>query len=288
MKPIPQRDVTSAMTSFALEVLHDVAGHPLGSSAERTFGGRIIRAVVETHTNGTAMNPTPHPHRGITLYDADASPVAEKRARGVDVSHFQGVIDWAAVAASGVAFAYVKATEGVTETDLSFVANLKGARAAGLLVGAYHFFRTTSDHLAQVRRFARLVGDAGGVDLPLALDVEWQHTTAPLGNVPAFEFVDRVAEAVAELAQLGQRRPLLYTAPGFWSLLPARPSIAAAADLWVAHYGVKEPAKVGTWPAWTFWQHSASGTVPGVKGADDLNVFRGSPAELRATYLVAE
>src|ERR1700677_3355012 len=91
---------------------------------------------------------------------------------GIDVSHYQGDIDWHAVAASGVKFAYIKATEGAAYIDPSFAQNVVGAQAAGVLVGVYHFL-TAGDWLAQASNFLETArAQLSGPILPSALDIE--------------------------------------------------------------------------------------------------------------------
>src|SRR3954471_21897306 len=90
--------------------------------------------------------------------------------RGIDVSKSQGTVDWTAVKAAGYAFAYVKATDGETYVDPTFEQSWTGAASAGLLRGAYHFFRAEDSPQAQAEFFWRIVGGNG--DLPLVIDVE--------------------------------------------------------------------------------------------------------------------
>jgi peptidoglycan hydrolase-like protein with peptidoglycan-binding domain len=74
-------------------------------------------------------------------------------------------------------------------------------------------------------------------------------------------------------------RPFIYASPSFWKQLPAS-GIDQKADLWVAQWDAKSPSRVGNWPSWSFWQYSATGSVPGVNGAIDLNRFNGSLEDL--------
>ena len=96
---------------------------------------------------------------------------AHYEVRGIDVSSYQGDIDWPTIAKQGVDFAYVKATEGSSFTDERFEANLRGAREAGLLVGAYHFFSFESRGRSQAEHIVATV-PADGDLLPVAIDVE--------------------------------------------------------------------------------------------------------------------
>ena len=96
--------------------------------------------------------------------------------QGIDVSRYQGNIDWAKVKASGMTFVFIKATEGQTYTDPNFQKNVSGALAAGMLVGTYHFFRATStDGAKDERRNASTLNKVGGakaLQLPPVMDYE--------------------------------------------------------------------------------------------------------------------
>lgn len=276
-RPLDQREVTHDLTAASQKIKADPARYPMGAVVD--LGGGIA-ARVEIHTwYGADPKRAPEPHRGVTLYHVGPSKPTE-RAWGIDVSDFQPLIDWSRVAGAGASFAIVKATEGVTHTQDHFAAHRAGARAAGLLVGCYHFFRTTSDPREQIDHFLDVLGPELG-DLPPALDVEWQRKEAALGGVAPAAFLDAVEAAVEHLATRTSRRPLLYTAPGFWSLLPARGHVEAATDLWCARYGAAEPGRVGAWPSWRLWQYTDRRDVPGI-GPDDASVYAGTVEELRA------
>jgi len=280
-RPLDPREVTHDLTAASEKIKLDPGRYPMHATVE--LGGDIV-ARVEVHTwYGADPKRPPEPHRGVTLYHVGPAKPAE-RAWGVDVSSYQPHIDWAKVAGAGAAFAIVKATEGRTVSSPTFAAQRSGARVAGLLVGAYHFFRTTSDPRQQIDHFLDVLGSDLG-DLPPALDVEWQHEGDPLGGLSPAAFLDAVTLVVEHLALRTGRRPLLYTAPGFWSLLPPRGDVEAATDLWCAKYG-PEPSKVGAWPRWTLWQYTDRRAVPGI-GPDDASVFAGGVEELRAWALGA-
>lgn len=192
---------------------------------------------------------------------------------GIDVSHWQGAIDWDAVAGDGVEFAFIKATEGGDYTDPRFAANWAGARQAGVLRGAYHFFRPQTDAMAQAAHFLRTVQLEPG-DLPPVLDVE----------VTDGRSLDAVAAGVRtwlqEVERATGRRPIIYTRASFWTAQMG--GGFGGYPLWVAHYGVAAPNIPSGWSAWTFWQHSDAGRVDGIAGGVDLNWFNGGRAELDA------
>ena len=92
--------------------------------------------------------------------------------KGVDVSHYDGTIDWAAANKAGIAFAFMKSTEGTGFVDPQFAANWKGAGDAGVIRGAYHFFRPATDATAQADFFVQTTGVPGKGDPPPTIDLE--------------------------------------------------------------------------------------------------------------------
>lgn len=190
--------------------------------------------------------------------------------RGIDVSHHQGRIDWPVVAASGQAFAFIKASEGADFQDTRFAENWRGARAAGLVTGAYHYFTFCAPGLLQAENFLA-VAPREPLALPPAVDVEYT------GNCVGWENVDEIRRELHTFvrhseAQLGHAL-LLYTTEDVWrELVPPelREHRYWLRSLW---------GQPGDDLDWRFWQFSDTGSVPGVRGAVDLNVFAGSAAD---------
>ena len=193
---------------------------------------------------------------------------------GIDVSAYQGTIDWAEVARHHVRFAFIKASEGATLRDPRFGRNWRGARAAGILSGAYHYFQPSRDGYDQATLFIATVPLRPG-DLPPVLDVE----------APKFHDVAELRREVRQwLAAVEAHygvKPILYSNYAFY-----RRYLAGHFDdypLWLAHYEVARPSL----PAerWIIWQHSDEAYVPGIRGAVDFNVFQGNYAALQALRL---
>ena len=191
--------------------------------------------------------------------------------QGIDVSHFQGVVDWQQVAQAGMSFAFAKATEGITYLDPEFTTNWAGIKTAGLLRGAYHFFEANDDATAQAQHFLATVQPAAG-DLPPVLDIE---TTAGVSDPQVWS---GVATWLQVVEQATGRQPILYTAPGFWDS-QAPVLTLTSYPLWLADYATQATLPTG-WNCWLFWQHSQTGSVAGVTGAVDLDLFSGTLQEL--------
>jgi lysozyme len=210
-----------------------------------------------------------------------AATAAANRERaftnGIDVSRHQGSIDWAEVAASGIRYCYVKATEGATLRDVRFDENWRGAAANGIARGAYHFFSPAIAVDAQFANFIATV-TAAASDLPPALDLEvdgqnWA-ALAPDQRVPAALELLRLLEAHYGV------RPLVYTNKRTVDeVFGGTPGGLVEYPLWIASYKKNPPPTLPTgWSEWKHWQHSQTGTVGGVKGPVDLNRCTGDPA----------
>jgi len=186
--------------------------------------------------------------------------------RGIDVSNHQGTVDWPAVGASTVEFAFLKATEGVSFRDAFYKANRAGAKRAGLAVGAYHFGRPGGADGRREADFFLEVAQPKPGELRPVLDLEASDGVSPAAvRAWALTFLRRVT------AELGVT-PFLYTYPFFatGNAFASSPELAGF-PLWIAHYGVTKPLIPKPWKSAVIWQFSSSGRVPGVKGRCDLN-----------------
>lgn len=191
--------------------------------------------------------------------------------RGVDVSHYQGNIDWNELQAQGIRFAYIKATEGSSHEDDTFQSNWESvASATGLRGGAYHFFSFESPGQSQAENYIHAVSPIDNM-LPPAIDVE------PYGS---YKTVKDVTGAVSEMRDWLNRveaeyemRPIIYTTEAFYKgfIAGAFPDY----DIWIRSV-YKRPS---TSVQWTFWQYSDRVRLNGYDGEErfiDMNVFNGT------------
>ncbi|CAM4460517.1 GH25 family lysozyme [Paenibacillus xylanexedens] len=206
----------------------------------------------------------------------------DSNVQGIDVSRYQGKIDWLQVKADKREFVFIKATEGQTYTDPNFTANVKGALSAGLMVGTYHFLRATSAAAAKAEavHYAKSLEEIGGakaLQLPPVMDYE----NNPEGISKAQ--INIVAEAfLTELERLTGIKPIIYTGNSFAGNFDTGLS---GYDLWIARYSnTRVPDDQPAWKTWTIWQYSDSGKVPGIAGNVDLNEFNGSLADIKKRY----
>lgn len=215
---------------------------------------------------------------GAVAFAAAGPAAAASPIHGIDVSAWQGTVDWNAVKASGRPFAFAKATEGATFVDRTFVANRVGMAGAGLtLRGFYHFARPDRNTAAaEAAHFLRTVGPMGPGEVPV-LDLE----VAPSPTVG-----DWAAEWLALVAKGTGRTPVLYSYQSFLYSIPT--ARLTGYPLWVAAWGADDgavpstPPKTDRWSRWTWWQYTSKAVVPGVAGRVDDNLFAGSVADLAA------
>ena len=190
--------------------------------------------------------------------------------RGIDVSRHQGTVDWPRVAASGVDFVYMKATEGGDWTDPEFARNWREAGDAGLARGVYHFFTFCRDAGEQAAH--ALATQPPEAELPFVVDVEYG------GNCEGFESLETVQASLDRFIQIVTdstgRAPVIYAVHSSYpDFIEGR---YPASPRWMQHV-LWEPGAEGD-RDWTFWQYSVRGNVPGIDGPVDLNVFNGDEA----------
>ncbi len=237
-----------------------------------------------TGRQSAQVNPSTIAVRNAQFGDADRVRFVGRApqsyaVQGIDASRWQGVIDWQKAAASGVSFAFLKATEGGDGLDPNFAANWQGAARATIPRGAFHYFYWCRPAAEQARWFIRNVPRAPGA-LPPVLDLEWTPFSPTCTLRPDAATVR--AEAITFLTILERhygQRPLIYTTPDFYA--DAQLSRLQGYEFWLRAVADR-PSNVYPGQAWTFWQYSSTGLVPGIKGKTDLNAFAGSKADWAA------
>lgn len=184
--------------------------------------------------------------------------VATVRAQGIDVSKFQGTIDWRKVKASGkVKFAYIKATEGTSIQDPMYKRNIDSARAAGILVGSYHLYSKKTTAYQQFNNFKAVVKKSKQ-DLVPVLDIEERYNK------------DLYMARVDKLLELMEKeygaKPLIYTSEKvYWDHFSGKKY--KNYHIFIANYHRYPSTR------FTLWQHSQTGHIKGIKGAVDLDKF---------------
>ncbi len=190
--------------------------------------------------------------------------------RGVDVSKYQGDVDFSRLKNAGVHYVFIRATEGITYQDPDYQSNHAKAKAAGLKVGVYHFYETNDDPMYQLKNFTQQVSLSAG-DLAPVIDIEKLHQKDDKNLTDSLRLFLNALEAHYGI------KPIIYTGKNF-----ANQYLTDFGDypLWLAEYQVKQPQVPVGWSHWTFWQWSQSGTVSGVEGNLDMDRFNGDEEKL--------
>ncbi|HEY7122250.1 MAG TPA: glycoside hydrolase family 25 protein [Solirubrobacterales bacterium] len=224
----------------------------------------------------------------LSLVAGPSQAQAGTKAMGIDVSRFQGAINWPAVAGSGIRFAFVQASRGSGAdctvkplqcgADPYFATNRLAAETAGIRVGAYHRAFASgatpadarADSLAEANIFIGAVGSLQHGELIPVLDAETPFTGMTSTSLRTWirVFVKRVTK------KLG-RKPMIYTNASSWSATGNTTEFARARyPLWVAEWGVSRPSvPAGNWGGrgYSVWQYTSSGSVPGISGRVDMD-----------------
>ena len=213
--------------------------------------------------------------QGLLLFPQETAPKAWQ-VFGVDVSSYQGEVDWSTLAEQGVVFAFCKATEGSGHVDPTFQQNWVNAQAAGVLVGAYHFFSYDSPGETQAENFIAQVPVTPGT-LPPVVDVEFYGDKDK--NPPAREDAWAILRPLLDRLEAHYGvKPILYATYRSYKLYLE--GEFEDYPLWITR-----PILGPVDKPWTFWQYSHSARLEGYAGKEeriDLNVFRGGIEELRA------
>jgi GH25 family lysozyme M1 (1,4-beta-N-acetylmuramidase) len=217
-----------------------------------------------------------------TLATTLPSQAAPSGLPGIDVSSYQGSIDWSAVKAAGTEFAYMKATEGTSFIDSSFSANYTGSYNAGLIRGAYHFARPGSSSGADQANYFAAHGGAWSADnqtLPGMVDLE----VSGCDGLSQSAMVAWIHDFADTYKADTSRDVVIYTTASWWSSCTGGSTdFGSTNPLWVANWDTSSPAMPAGWGTYTFWQYADDGSVSGVSGAVDSDVFNGSADRLLA------
>ncbi len=228
---------------------------------------------------GTQATPTDATPEAATEDESTGAVAADSVSyEGLDVSHYQGDVDWSSVKAAGKVFAFAKATQGTDDVDPQFSTNWSGMKSAGIVRGAYHFFEPDVDATAQAEFFISNVTLEAG-DLPPVIDIEVSEGVSVEGiDEDVRTWLDKVAAAYGV-------NPIIYSDLSFINEYLS--SGFSAYPLWIAEYTDTAPEAPGDWQQWTFWQYSDTGTVDGIDGDVDLDRYQGTEADWQALLVSA-
>ncbi len=219
----------------------------------------------------------------ISLSGCDTAPLAVSPSSteapthivGIDISKYQGAVDFNSVKAAGIRYVFIRATEGNTYQDPNFKSNISSARAAALTVSAYHFYETNDAPETQLENFTKLVSLERG-DLPPVIDIEKLH------NQDQSNLAENLKVFLNGLESHYGVKPIIYSGKKF-----ANEYLTELGEyaLWLAEYNVEEPSVPSGWDDWTFWQWSQSSTVKGIEGAVDADRFNGDESRFQSLLI---
>ncbi|HXT02389.1 MAG TPA: GH25 family lysozyme [Elusimicrobiota bacterium] len=269
--PLALLAILAAAASFGQDfpAIDDVSGQ-LSGIRRQTLQLQAIPQVPVYRAMGSGSGAA----AAESAIDAAGTPdVTAYGVRGIDISHYQHRVDWSVVKNDGLSFVYMKATEGAEGVDEEFAANWAGAKTAGLRRGAYHFYNFCKGGAAQAALFVKTVPADSGA-LPPTVDLEDSGDCKAMPAKAAFRksfaaFVTAVQAAYGTL-------PVIYVNSNIYAKYFEGENDAY--KVWVADVKHASPDV----PGWTIWQYGWHGTVAGIAGEVDLDVFNGTPEMLAA------
>jgi GH25 family lysozyme M1 (1,4-beta-N-acetylmuramidase) len=215
---------------------------------------------------------------GVIVASAPAN--AATVTHGLDVSSYQGSVNWTAQWNAGARFAYIKATEGTYYTNASFAQQYNGSYNVGMIRGSYHFGRPdTTTGATQADYFVNHGGgwSADGKTLPGALDIEYNPYGAECYGKTQSAMRSWVSSFVNEYHARTGRWAVIYTTTDWWTTCTGNYSGFWANDpLWLARYASSPGTLPAGAPYWSFWQYSSSGPFAG-----DSDEWNGSLTNLK-------
>ncbi|WP_328917512.1 MULTISPECIES: GH25 family lysozyme [unclassified Streptomyces] len=276
-----RRLICAAAPLTATALLFLTAGPAAASARPAAAPAATVLTHPEADFAGAGLHRAAAGAHSASAATPEATPAAVAGLPGLDVSDWQGTVNWSSVHSAGATFAYVKATEGTTYTSPSFSGQYTGAYNAGLVHGAYHFaIPNNSTGAVQADYFVGHGGgwSADGRTLPPALDIEYNPYGATCYGLSQSAMVTWIRSFSDEVHARTGRYPAIYTTTDWWTTCTGNNSgFGATNPLWVARYTGSVGTLPAGWSAQTIWQYADSGTFPG-----DQDSFNGSAAALTA------
>jgi GH25 family lysozyme M1 (1,4-beta-N-acetylmuramidase) len=275
----PARTRLAALAGLFVSLLAVVLAAPGTATAAPTAGRGHV-----SHPGLDWMGSTIRAHEGYGKAGTGVVTASAVRTPGMDVSGYQGNVDWSAAWSGGGRFAYVKATESTSYTNPYFTQQYNGSYNVGMIRGAYHFATPdTSGGATQADYFIAHGGgwSADGKTLPGALDIEYNPYGASCYGLSKAGMVNWIHAFANEYHAREGVYPVIYSTFDWWNTCTGNSSgFATTSPFWIAKYS----SSAGTLPAgydyYTFWQHADSGVFPG-----DQDYFNGDTSRLKALAL---
>ncbi|WP_445631747.1 glycoside hydrolase family 25 protein [Nostoc sp. DSM 114167] len=212
-------------------------------------------------------------------------PQANDKALGIDVTDYSENIDWEKVKSQGIYFAYAQVNYGTYRKDTRFASYWSAMKKAGIIRGAYFFFRPSEEVDPQVKMFAQALEIEPG-DLPPVVDIEPDYYNKGQkdhwDDLTLTQRLDRVSKVLTAVEVTTGYKPIIYTGNSFWQNKLGNTSRFADYPLWIAHLDTDTPNVPGGWQFYTFHQYREDQTgFPGISGDVDRNRFNGLTQDLK-------
>jgi lysozyme len=263
--------MTAKMTALLTVIVCTALGQTKASAQEFIGQGALVEALSELKfQKGSPALPAQPADALKVIPRGFVPPQSDYPVRGIDVSHYQGVIDWSKVKGTGLSFVYIKATEGTDRVDEKFLLNWQGAARAGLRRGAYHFYDFCQKGGAQALRFVKVV-PADGDSLPAAIDLEASKSCKTMPSKAAIR--KSLAAFVKQVEKAYGKTPAIYVNANYYDKYFKGENDPY--PVWITD--AQKLPYLSDFKAWTFWQFSYKGTVPGIPAEVDMDVFNGGP-----------
>lgn len=215
-----------------------------------------------------APQARPDRHSGVLNMPMLSARVSSEQLHGIDVSHYQGRINWDEVAKDpNVNYVYLKATEGVNTTDDTYRYNFRECKRVGLKVGSYLFFRPRLSAKAQFQHFMSMV-DTKSQDLLPVIDAE------VIKGVSVRAFQTRLLELCQLFEKEYGKKPIIYTGRNFYNKYIHGNTRLSTYKYFIASYTFEEPQLNGD-KEYVMWQYTATGSVKGIRGDVDQSKLMG-------------
>lgn len=197
--------------------------------------------------------------------------------KGLDVSHFQGKVDWKEVKKAGYAFVFIKATQGKNYKDHTFTKNRQTLHEIGIPAGAYHFYESNYDPIKQANHFIETIGKLNKGELPPVLDVE---NGGIKGKVNIENLNKDILKFLKHVEKKLKVKPVIYGNYPFFTKYLTNSKFKKY-PLWISDYDAKEPKMPMQWKRWTFWQYTSHREVDGIRNKVDGSYFNGDIKKLK-------
>ena len=255
--------------ALAIVMLASVPFSAFARKKEKNNGnGKALYAISEPDKVATkAVGEKRMMHAAAVFMHTSNARINSKYKEGIDVSHYQGNIDWdAVVSGTPISYVYLKATEGASLVDDTYQRNLNEARRVGLSVGSYHFYRPNVDWKKQFDNMVSVV-KTDNQDLVPIIDIEHR------GSVSEETFISDLRSFIEKVTEYYGKKPLLYTYHNFYN----RYLQGEFTDyhFMIARYRSDSPI-LNDGKDYIMWQYTSTGSIPGIRGHVDRSKIMGN------------